>query len=108
MEISMDTDNHIKEGIAHRLKEHPKLDDTHMEVVVRDAIVTLKGRADTEEEKKLAELIAAAYPGVMGIKNELHIGTGIIYTITSLVSGLSASNDHELHKDKDQGSQKDK
>ncbi len=96
----MEEDIQIQEGVLQRLKEHPKLDTTHMKVVVQDAIVYLKGSADTEEEKKLAESIAATYPGIHSIKNELHIGTGIIYTITSLVSGLSASNDEELHKDK--------
>jgi osmotically-inducible protein OsmY len=96
----MEEDIRIQEGLLQRLKEHPKLDTSHMELVVKDAVAFLKGRADTEEEKKLAESIAESYPGVKSVKNELHIGAGIIYTITSLVSGLSASNDHELHKDK--------
>ena len=74
-----------------------------MEVLVKDRIVVLKGKADTEEEKKWAEETAASTPGVTGVKNELHVGSGLLYTITQLAAGIAASNDHELHKDKPAG-----
>jgi hypothetical protein len=98
----MNTDQSLRDEIIRVMKEHPKLDTTHLDVVVHDGIVTLKGQADTEEEKNLAATLARSVPGVTELKNELHIGTGIIYTITNLVSGLAASNDHDLHKDKPQ------
>ncbi len=96
----MNTDQSLRDEIIRVMKEHPKLDTTHMDVVIHDGIVTLKGKADTEEEKELAADLARSIPGVKDLKNELHIGTGIIYTITNLVSGLAASNEHDLHKDK--------
>lgn len=96
----MENDNQMKEAILQQLKDHPRIDTTHITVEVVDATVFLKGRADTKEEKKWAEEIAQAFPGVREVKNELHIGTGIVHAITSIVSGLSASNEHDLHKDK--------
>ena len=96
----MEKDTSIKEGILQQFKDQSKLDAIHIDVVVQDGHVVLKGRADTEEEKELAGKIASSIPGVREVKNELHVDAGIIYTITSLVSGLSASNEHDLHKDK--------
>ena len=96
----MEDDLQLKEEVMAKLKEHPKLDTTHLTVVIKEAILTLEGRADTQEEKELAESIARAYPGIKEVKNHLHVGSGIIHAITSIVSGLSASNDDDLHKKK--------
>ena len=79
------------------LKDHPRLDTRHFTIEVEEGHVHLKGKADTEEEKVLAEKIASEYPGVSSVKNDLHLELGIIHAITSLVSGLSASNEEELH-----------
>ena len=94
----MESDNQLKEALFNQMREHPKLDTSHMELIVNDGSVILKGRADTEEEKALAEQIATGFPGVNSVKNELHVDTGFIHAITSIVSGISASNDEELHK----------
>jgi osmotically-inducible protein OsmY len=96
----MQEDSVLEEGLCRLMKEHPKLDTTHMHITVQEAIAHLKGRADTEDEKKLAETLAASFPGIKGVKNELHVDIGIIHTITSIVSNLSANNEDELKHDK--------
>jgi hypothetical protein len=87
----------IKEGLMQQMKDHPRLDTTHFIIEVSEGHVHLKGKADTEQEKALAEQIAKSYPGVISVRNDLHIDLGIIHAITSIVSGISASNDEELH-----------
>ena len=95
-----ESDDKIKEGLWEQLRDHPRLDTTHFIIEVKEGHVHLKGKADTEEEKALAEKIATNYPGVIEVKNDLHLELGIIHAITSLVSGIAASNEEELqHKD---------
>jgi hypothetical protein len=90
-------DLEIREGLMQRMKDHPKLDTTHFIVEVSDGHVHLKGKADTEKEKDMAEQMAKSYPGVVSVRNDLHIDLGIIHAITSIVSEISASNEEELH-----------
>ncbi len=92
-----ESDEKIKEGLWQQLKDHPRLDTKHFTIEVEEGHVHLKGKADTEEEKVLAEKIASEYPGVSSVKNDLHLELGIIHAITSLVSGIAASNEEELH-----------
>ena len=90
-------DAEIKNGLLQQMKDHPRLDTTHFIVDVSEGHVHLKGKADTEQEKELAEQMAKSYPGVVSVRNDLHIDLGIIHAITSIVSGISASNEEELH-----------
>ena len=92
-----ESDEKIKEGLWEQMKDHPRLDTTHIIVEVEEGHVHLKGKADTEEEKARAEIIAANYPGVVSVRNDLQLELGIIHAITSLVSGIAASNEEELH-----------
>jgi hypothetical protein len=90
-------DAKICEELFQRMKDHPKLDTAHFKVEVTNGAVHLKGKADTEEEKALAGRIAEEFPGVVSVKNDLHVDLGFIHALTSIVSGISASNDEELH-----------
>jgi hypothetical protein len=44
------------------LQEDPKTDASKMQVEVRNGEVILKGRADTEEEKPMRQLLPHPYP----------------------------------------------
>jgi hypothetical protein len=92
-----ESDAKIQEGLWEQMKDHPQLDTTHIVLEVHSGNVLLKGRADTQEEKELAGQMAKDYPGVVSVKNELHLDLGIIHAITSLVSGIAKSNEEELH-----------
>lgn len=90
-------DTKLSGEVMERLRDHPKLDTAHMTVVAVNGHVYLKGRADTEEEKELAERIAKDSPGVEAVTNELHVETGFLHALTSIVSSIAANNEEELH-----------
>jgi len=84
------TDAHIHQAVIDRLINEPKLDTTGILVEVQEGVVLLKGKADTEEEKKLAEEIAAATPGVSKVENHLHLKTGIVHALSALAAQIQA------------------
>jgi hypothetical protein len=79
----------IKIQILEALRDEPHLDEEHIEVEVKEGEVTLKGRADTAEEKKMAEDIAAKIPGVKKVINHLHLPPGIVYALTALATQIT-------------------
>lgn len=82
-------DETIKSQILEALKDEPHLDEEHIEVEVKDGEVLLKGRADTVEEKKMAEDIAAKIPGVQKVVNHLHLPPGIVHALTVLATQIT-------------------
>jgi hypothetical protein len=79
----------ILQEIKKRLDDDPHLDETGIIVEFADGLAILKGKIDTEEEKFLAEKIAASVPGVSKVENHLHIGFGIANTLSKIVSSIS-------------------
>ena len=61
-------DLRIWKKITDRLNKHSKIDAGDIEVEVNKGKVRLKGKADTEEEKQLAEKIAMSVGGEPGRK----------------------------------------
>ena len=94
-------DLRIRQEILTALHQHPKIDESKMLVEVNNATVVLKGKADTEEEKEHAQLIAAAVAGVKHVENHLHVEAGIVHALTSLAAQLSGDPEKEKNKDKD-------
>jgi|SRR4030095_19309 len=90
----------ILQEIKKRLEEDPHLDENGIIIEVNGGLVFLKGKVDTEEEKYLAQKIAASVPGVSKVENHLHIGFGIANTLSKIVSNLSDPED-EIEKKKD-------
>jgi osmotically-inducible protein OsmY len=66
-----DRDAEIARDVSRRLGEHASLDASDIEVDVKDARVTLRGRVLDEPARHVAELIADAVPGVHGVVNRL-------------------------------------
>lgn len=67
-------DERIAEDINDRLTGHPDLDAADIEVRVSDGLVTLTGRVDTRQSKRLAEDLAESVSGVQDISNQLRTG----------------------------------
>ena len=84
-------DLRIWKKITDRLNKHPKIDASDIEVEVNKGEITLKGKADTEEEKWLAENIAMSVRGVSKVENHLHIGIGLAHAASFLVSQISGN-----------------
>lgn len=70
------SDEGIREDINERLAEHPDLDATDIEVAVAEREVTLEGKVEDREAKRLAEDIAEAVPGVQDVHNHLKVKEG--------------------------------
>jgi osmotically-inducible protein OsmY len=90
----------ILQEIKKRLEEEPHLDENGITIEVNGGLVLLKGKTDTEEEKYLAQKIAASVPGVSKVENHLHIGFGIANTLSKIVSNISGTAD-EIEKKND-------
>lgn len=90
----------ILQEIKKRLEEDPHLDETGIVTEVRDGLVMLKGKIDTEEEKYLAQKIAGSVPGVTKVESHLHVGFGIANTLSKIVSNISPPDD-EIKKKKE-------
>jgi osmotically-inducible protein OsmY len=88
------SDLRIWKKITDRLNKHPKIDASDIEVEVNKSEVTLKGKADAEEEKQLAENIAMSVRGVSKVENHLHTEIGLAHATSFLVSKISG-NDNE-------------
>jgi osmotically-inducible protein OsmY len=90
----------ILQEIKKRLEEDPHLDENGITIEVNDGLVFLKGKIDTEEEKYLAQKIAASVPGVSNVENHLHLGFGLANTLSKIVSNISGPED-EIEKKND-------
>ena len=81
-------DETIRQNIIDKLAKDPGIDTSKIHVEVESGKVILKGKADTETEKKLSEKIARSVAGVSEVENHLHIEIGIIHALTSLAAHI--------------------
>ena len=65
------TDASIKANILRRIAESPALSGLRIRVVVRDALVYLKGNVKTAEQKNAVEQIAVTEPGIAKVVSYL-------------------------------------
>lgn len=68
------SDERIWEEINDRLTENPDIDATHIDVTVKDGVVTLAGFVSSRGARRLAEEIADSVRGVRDVRNELQVG----------------------------------
>ena len=69
-------ENNVDDGIDNNLKAAftaAKLDNQHINVDVKNGVVTLKGDVDTAAQRSQAEKIAAKVPNVTQVVNELEV-----------------------------------
>ena len=93
-------DETIKTQILAAFKEEPKLDEEHIIVEVDKGEVLLKGKADTEAEKRMAEDIALKTPGVVKVINHLHLPAGLAHALTVLATQITEPPPEEEKHDK--------
>lgn len=67
------SDKRIHEDVGEYLARHGRIDAGRIQVSVDDGEVTLAGIVGTHEEKRLAENVAEACPGVKEIRNKLRV-----------------------------------
>ena len=81
------SDQEIRGEIGQRLKAHPDIDASHVEIEVHSGIVRLSGTVDDRHEKRLAEFISEDAIGVDDVDNRLKIRHGFW---SSLISDTTA------------------
>jgi osmotically-inducible protein OsmY len=59
--------------IAEALMNDPRSEDAVIEVIHERGMITLQGQVDDVDAKEAAEEIAANYPGVISVTNELSV-----------------------------------
>jgi len=68
------SDERIKEMVHEALTDHEHIDATHIIVDVTDGEVTLTGRVEDRQTKRLADDIVDRVTGVKDVHNQLRIG----------------------------------
>jgi osmotically-inducible protein OsmY len=94
-------DIRLQKDILALLQEDPKTDASKMLVEVNNGEVLLKGRADTEEEKNHAAIIAASVAGVKQVENHLHVEIGIAHALSSFAAKIASGDNDNKNADKD-------
>ncbi len=95
-------DETIRQNIIDKLRNDPAIDAVKIEVEVKNGIVVLKGKIDTEKEKQLSEKIALSVEGVNSVENHLHIDVGIVHALSSLAAHIQG----DIIKDDDKEDKK--
>ena len=67
------SDERIHEDVNEELTRHPDLDATHIQVQVKDRVVTLEGTVESRQSKRMAEDCADRVSGVADVQNNLRI-----------------------------------
>jgi len=70
------SDERIHEDVSEELAQHGEIDATDIQVRVSKREVTLDGEVETREQKRLAEDVVEACPGVREVHNNLHVRKG--------------------------------
>jgi len=67
-------DEELSKDVRGRLAQHGQVDDTGIEVEVKEGHVWLRGKIPDNRAKRIAELAIEAIPGVIDVHNELELG----------------------------------
>jgi osmotically-inducible protein OsmY len=67
------SDDRLREEISDRLMQHPQIDASEIEVVVKDGDVLLKGTVEDRYVKRMIEDIAEGVLGVKDVTNQVRV-----------------------------------
>ena len=67
------SDERIREDVCERLADHPHIDASDIEVLVKDGEVTLVGLVDHRRTKRLAEDVTEEVRGIKDIHNQIKV-----------------------------------
>jgi hypothetical protein len=65
----------LKEQVCERLEEHGEIDASEIEVAIQNGEVTLSGKVESREQKRMAEDCACSVRGVKDVHNQLKVDT---------------------------------
>lgn len=83
------SDDRIRDDVCEALTYDHDVDASHIEVSVKDAVVTLSGTVTQRSAKRLAEDLAENVRGVSDVRNELQIRNALL---DDAGMGMSSSN----------------
>jgi osmotically-inducible protein OsmY len=72
-EDAMKTDLQLHKDVAEELAYDPRVDDHQIGVATSHGVVTLTGKAASYYEKRIADTIVKAVPGVRGVVNNIEV-----------------------------------
>lgn len=81
------SDERIREEVSDRLSQHGRIDASDMDIQVQNGEVTLGGNANSRDEKRMAEDVAASVPGVSDVNNQIKVKQGFLNQIKDALSG---------------------
>ncbi len=84
------SDERIREDVSEELAVDGDIDASDIEVRVSNCVVTLDGEVGSREEKRLAEDIAEAAPGVRDVHNNLRVKAGVLSSLSEEEKTYSA------------------
>jgi BON domain-containing protein len=70
------SDERIREDVSEEFFQNGELDASEITIIVESCVVTLEGEVEDREQKRLAEDIAEAAPGVREVNNNLKVKKG--------------------------------
>ncbi len=70
------SDDRIREDVSEELWRHPEIDASEIEIAVENGEVTLTGKVEDRQQKRLAEDIAERCSGVRDVHNQLKVDQG--------------------------------
>ncbi len=88
------SDDRIREDICEVFTCDHDLDATHLDVTVKDAVVTLTGTVPQRSAKRLAEDLAEAVRGVSDVRNEIQVKNIMTDDLSSSGSSPRKNSDH--------------
>ncbi|MDQ2844089.1 MAG: BON domain-containing protein [Acidobacteriota bacterium] len=68
------SDDRISDQVRMKITTDPDVKGGADEVTVKDGVVTIKGRVDSDKGKSKATKLAKKVKGVKSVDNELHVG----------------------------------
>jgi len=84
------SDDRIKEDVSERLEQHPDVDASDIEVIVKAGEVTLEGTVEDRRQKRMAEEAVESCQGVKDVHNHLKAKQGFM---SSLFGGDDSEKD---------------
>ncbi|MBA3893286.1 MAG: BON domain-containing protein [Gemmatimonadales bacterium] len=91
------SDDRIREDVSEELTRHPEIDASDIDVKVESGEVTLTGKVEDRQQKRLAEDLAERCSGVNDVHNQLKVDKGFF---AKLFGG--GDDDREREKDREQ------
>lgn len=87
------SDDEIRDVVVEHLREYPSLNDTDVDVTVRDGQVTLSGRVGTDAEVQVAEAVLDDVLGLDDYTNELVVDEAVRYALPEAADDAEAASE---------------